>query len=219
MIGLEVEGRPLLRAYSMTSSKYDDHLEFLSIKVPDGPLTSRLQHIMPGDEILLSGKPTGTLILSSLLPGRRLFLFATGTGFAPFASLLRDPETYERFERIILVYGTRNVAELEFATRTITALRGHEIFAELCADKLDYYATVTREPYYRQGRVTDAITTGRLYRDLDVTALDAASDRAMICGNPGMLAEISAMLEGQGFTEGSSGEPGAYVIEKAFVQR
>lgn len=219
MIGLEVDGRPLLRAYSMSSAVYDDRLEFFSIKVPDGPLTSRLQHIVPGDEILVGPKPTGTLLLGNLNAGRRLLLFATGTGFAPFASIVRDPETYERFETVIAVEGCRHAAELAFATRVVIEARDHELVGELAAERLHYYATVTREPYHHQGRIPDLIATGRLFADLGLAPLDRDGDRAMICGNPNMLAELTALLRRSGFTEGSSGVPGEYVIEKAFVER
>lgn len=219
MIGLEVDGKPLMRAYSMASAHYDEYLEFFSIKVPDGPLTSRLQHIQLGDEILVSPKPTGTLLLTNLEPGKRLYLLATGTGLAPFGSLLRDPELYERFDEVILVNGSRRVAELQYATQTVVALREHEYLGELVAGKLDYYATVTREPYHHQGRITDLIENGKLFSDLDRPALDPANDRAMICGNPNMLIDLKAMLEARGFAEGSSGAPGAFVIERAFAER
>lgn len=219
MIGLEVEGRPLLRAYSMTSAAHDEWLEFFSIKVPDGPLTSRLQHIAVGDEVLIGTKPTGTLVLDNLSPGKRLFLLATGTGFAPFASILRDPETYEAFEQVVLVYGCRQAAELQFATQVVTELRSHEYLAELVEGKLVYYATVTREPYHHNGRITDAIRTGKLVADVGGPALDPASDRVMICGNPNMLKELRAMFAAAGFAEGNSGEAGDFLIERAFVER
>lgn len=219
MIGLEVNGRPLLRAYSMASAFYDDYLEFFSIKVPDGPLTSRLQHIKPGDEILVSPKPTGTLLIANLRPGRRLFLCATGTGFAPFASLLRDPEIYERFERVVLVYGCRQAAELTFATKATIDVREHELLGELSEGKLDYYATVTREPYHHQGRITDLMASGKLFRDLGIDPFDPEDDRVMICGNPDMTVDLRASLGAQGFSEGNSNVPGSFVIEKAFVER
>ncbi len=219
MIGLEVEGKPLLRAYSMASANYDEHLEFFSIKVPDGPLTSRLQHIVPGDELLVGAKPTGTLLLGNLLPGRTLYLLATGTGFAPFASLIRDPETWERFETVVAVEGCREAAELAFATETVMAVRSDEYLGEMAADKLRYYATVTRETYHHQGRITDHIASGRLTTELGLPPLDPATDRVMICGNPGMLADLKRLLESTGFIEGSSGEPGHFVIERAFVDR
>ena len=221
MIGLEVDGKPLVRAYSMASATYDECLEFFSIKVPDGPLTSRLQHIKVGDEILVGPKPTGTLLNGNLKPGKRLFLLATGTGFAPFASILREPDTYERFEQVILVNGSRRVAELAYATQVVTALRDHEYLGELVASKLHYYATVTREPFHNTGRITDLIETGKLFADLGMAeaGFSAADDRAMICGNPNMLADLRDMLEARGFVEGSSGVPGDYVVEKAFAER
>jgi len=219
MIGLEVDGRPLMRAYSMASANYDEHLDFFSIKVPDGPLTSRLQHIQPGDELLVGSKPTGTLLLGNLAPGKRLYLLATGTGFAPFASLLRDPETWERFETVVAVEGCREAAELAFATETVMDVRGHEYLGEMAAGKLLYYATVTRNAYHHQGRITDLIRSGAMLRELGLPDLDANEDRVMICGNPGMLAEIKTMLESSGFEERSSGKPGAFAIERAFVER
>ncbi len=219
MIGLEVDGKPLLRAYSMASANYDEHLEFFSIKVPDGPLTSRLQHIVPGDELLVGTKPTGTLLLGNLLPGRTLYLLATGTGFAPFASILRDPETWERFETVVAVEGCRETAELAFATETVMAVRTHEYLGEMAAEKLRYFATVTREAYHHQGRITDHVASGRLTAEFGLPPLDAKADRVMICGNPGMLADLKRRLESTGFIEGSSGEPGHFVIERAFVDR
>lgn len=219
MIGLEVDGRPLLRAYSMTSAFYDDFLEFFSIKVPDGPLTSRLQHIKPGDEILVNAKPTGTLLVSNLKPGKRLILMATGTGFAPFASILRDPATYESVEQIVVAYGCRQVAELQFATNVIIGVRDHELLGEVVAGKLEYYASVTREPYHRQGRVTDLLFSGKLLSDLGQTPLDRERDRVMICGNPAMTADLRKTLTERGFVEGTSNAPGDFVMEKAFVDR
>jgi ferredoxin--NADP+ reductase len=203
----------------MASANYDEHLEFFSIKVPDGPLTSRLQHIVPGDELLVGAKPTGTLLLGNLLPGRTLYLLATGTGFAPFASLLRDPETWERFETVVAVEGCREAAELAFATETVMAVRSDEYLGEMAADKLRYYATVTRETYHHQGRITDHIASGRLTTELGLPPLDPATDRVMICGNPGMLADLKRLLDSAGYVEGSSGEPGHFVIERAFVDR
>jgi ferredoxin--NADP+ reductase len=218
MIGLEVDGRPLLRAYSMASGVYDEWLEFYSIKVPDGPLTSRLQRIAAGDEILVSAKTTGTLVLSSLAPGRRLLLLGTGTGFAPFASILRDPETYERFESVVVVEGCRTADELTFPTNVVLDVRSHELIGEVTGG-LRYYATVTREPFHHQGRIPDLIRTGRLWSDLDAPPLDPAGDRVALCGSPGMLADVRALLDEAGFVEGSSGEPGSFVVEKAFVER
>ncbi len=219
MIGLLVEGKPLVRAYSIVSAPYDDYLEFLSIKVPNGPLTSRLQHIAEGDTVLIGRKPTGTLLIESLLPGKRLYLFATGTGFAPFGSIIRNPDTYERFEEIILVYGCRDTAELTFGTETVIALRESEFLGELADRQLVYYTTVTREPYYHMGRITDLVASGKLARDLDLPQLSPGEDRVMICGNPNMLVDLKAALLTSGFIEGSSGEPGSFVIEKAFAER
>jgi ferredoxin/flavodoxin---NADP+ reductase len=219
MIGLEVGGKPLMRAYSMASAFYDEHLEFFSIKVPDGPLTSRLQHIGIDNEVLVGPKPTGTLLLTNLAPGKRLFLLATGTGFAPFASLVRDPELYERFDEVVVVNGCRRVAELEYATRVVMQVRQHEYLAELVDGRLHYYATVTREPYYHRGRITDLIETGKLFDDLGAQPIDPAHDRVMICGNPNMLVDLKSMLEARNFEEGSSGNPAAFVIERAFAER
>jgi ferredoxin--NADP+ reductase len=219
MIGLETETRPLLRAYSITSAVYDDHLEFFSIKVPNGPLTSRLQHIKVGDDIVVNGKPTGTLLLTNLKPGKRLWLFATGTGFAPFASVLRDPETYETFDTIIAVEGCREVAELEFATNVVTEVRQHEYLGEAATGKLLYYATVTREPFHHHGRIPDLIASNKLTADLGIAPFGTEEDRVMMCGNPQMLADLKTLMQARGFTEGSSGEPGEFVIEKAFVEK
>jgi ferredoxin--NADP+ reductase len=218
MMGLETADRPLVRAYSLVSPTYEDTLEFLSIKVPDGPLTSRLQHIRQSDRILVSRKPTGTLVIHNLLPGRTLYLLATGTGLAPFMSIIRDPETYERFERIVLVHGCRQVAELAYGER-IVELPKDELIGEHARDQLIYYPTVTREPFQNRGRITDLVTSGRLFRDLGLAPLDAEHDRAMLCGSPQMLADMRPVLEALEFTEGSSSEPGQFVIEKAFVEK
>ncbi len=219
MIGLEVNGRPLVRAYSMASAVYDDHLEFFSIKVPDGPLTSRLQHITSGDVLLVGTKPTGTLLTANLKPGKRLFLLATGTGFAPFASILRDHETYDQYETIVAVEGCRQVAELEYATQVVVGVRSHEYLADMAADKLHYYATVTREAYHHQGRIPEALSSGKIFDSLKLPPLDLANDRFMMCGSPQMLTDMRKMLTGLGLEEGSSGKPGDFVIEKAFVEK
>ncbi len=219
MIGLPVDGKPLMRAYSIVSATYDEHLEFLSIKVPDGPLTSRLQHIAVGDTILMSRKPTGTLLIGNLKPGKRLYLLATGTGFAPFGSIIRDPEVYEKFEQVVVVYGCREVAELECGTRTVMSVRESEFLGELAKEQLLYYTTVTREAHYHQGRVTTLIENGQVFADLRLPALDPVHDRVMICGNPEMLVELRDMLAARGFDEGNNAAPGAFVIEKAFVER
>ncbi|MEM8972852.1 MAG: ferredoxin--NADP reductase [Pseudomonadota bacterium] len=219
MMGIEVEGKPLVRAYSMVSPNYDEALEWFSIKVPDGPLTSRLQDIQIGDPVLVSKKPVGTLIIDNLQPGRRLYLLSTGTGLAPFMSIIRDPETYERFERVVLVHGCRFVAELAYADRITEELPQDEYLGELIREKLIYYPTVTREPFEHRGRVTDLITGGRLFDDIGLPPLDAAEDRVMLCGNPDLLADMKPILEGRGFSEGSNNRPAEYIIEKAFVER
>ena len=217
MIGLRVEGKPLVRAYSIVSANYEDHLEFLSIKVPDGPLTSRLQHLKVGDTVLVGRKPTGTLIVDHLRPGSRLYMLSTGTGLAPFMSIVRDPETYEKYEHVILVHGVRQVDELAYHDVLSEHLPKHEVLGELVSSKLRYYPTVTREAYRNMGRVTELIDTGKLFADLEVPAFDPATDRVMICGSPGMLRDMKVLLEARGFVEGNSSNPGDFVIERAFV--
>jgi ferredoxin--NADP+ reductase len=219
MIGLRVNGKPLLRAYSIVSANYEDHLEFLSIKVPDGPLTSRLQNIQVGDTIIVGRKPTGTLVTDYLLPGKRLYLLSTGTGLAPFMSIIRDPETYEKFEQVILVHGVRQVDELAYHDVLVEHLPNHEFLGDLITSKLRYYPTVTREQYKNMGRVTDLITSGKLFEDLGVSKLDPAIDRVMICGSPGMLRDLKVMLEKDGFKEGNTSTPGDFVIERAFAEQ
>lgn len=220
MIGIEVEGRPLMRAYSIASANYDSHLEFLSIKVPDGPLTSRLQHLKQGDELFVSRKPVGTLLLSDLLPGKNLYLFSTGTGLAPFLSIIQDPEAYERFEKVILVHGVRMVSELAYADFITKELPQNEYFGDLVREKLIYYPTVTREPFRNRGRLTNLIDSGKLFADLGLPPLDPAVDRAMICGSPDMLADTGSRLKERGFKISPRiGEAGDYVIERAFVEK
>lgn len=219
MIGLEVEGRPLVRAYSMVSANYEERLEFFSIKVPDGPLTSRLQHIKEGDKILVGKKPTGTLMLDNLLPGRTLYLLSTGTGLAPFMSIIRDHETYERFEKVVLVHGCRHVNELAYGERIAQELPRDEFIGEAVAKQLVYYPTVTREPFQNRGRITDLISSGKLFTDIGTQPLVAEADRVMLCGSPQMIADMRAWLVGHDFAEGSSSEPGHFVIEKAFVEK
>ena len=220
MIGLEVEGRPLLRAFSFASANYDDHLEFYSIKVPDGPLTSRLQNIKPGDPILIGRKPTGTLILDHLLPGKRLYLLGSGTGLAPFMSIIRDPDTYERFQKVVLVHGVRKVDELAYADLIAHDLPRHDYLGEQVRDKLVYYPTVTREPFRNQGRLPDLIANGKLCSDIGFPQIDPATDRAMICGGPAMLKDMRSVLDGAGFTISTGiGQAGDYVIERAFVEK
>ncbi|ULQ47743.1 ferredoxin--NADP reductase [Flagellatimonas centrodinii] len=220
MIGLEVGGKKLMRAYSIASANHEEHLEFFSIKVPDGPLTSLLQNVRPGQEILVSRKPTGTLLLHDLKPGKRLFLFSTGTGLAPFLSLVKEPEMYERFEQVILVHGVRRISELAYEEYLSRTLPEDELFGPLLQGKLRYYPTVTREPYRNRGRLTDLITEGKLFRDLDIEPLDPATDRAMICGSPSMLADTAGLLDARGFEISPHiGQPGDYVIERAFVEK
>ena len=213
--------KPLLRAYSIASPSWDEELEFYSIKVQDGPLTSRLQHIQPGDALILRPKPVGTLVHDALLPGKRLWLFATGTGFAPFASLLRDPETYERFDRVIVTHTTRDVAELEYSRKLIEEIRGDDMLGELLGPenlaKLDYYPTTTRETSPKMGRITDLLRSGEALRDLGVDAITAEDDRAMVCGSIGLNTDLKEILEGFGLEEGANSEPKHYVVEKAFV--
>lgn len=220
MIGIEVEGRPLMRAYSIASANYDSHLEFLSIKVPDGPLTSRLQHLKQGDELMVSRKPVGTLVLSDLLPGKHLYLFSTGTGLAPFLSIIQDPEAYERFEKVILVHGVRMVSELAYADFITKELPQNEYFGDLVQEKLIYYPTVTREPFRNRGRLTELIDSGKLFADIGLPPLDPAVDRAMICGSPAMLEDTGSRLQERGFKISPRiGEAGDYVIERAFVEK
>ena len=219
MIGLRVNNKPLLRAYSIVSANYEEHLEFLSIKVPDGPLTSLLQHIKVGDKIIVGRKPTGTLLIDYLLPGKRLFLLSTGTGLAPFMSIVRDPATYEKFEQIILVHGVRQKDELAYHDLLVEHLPAHEFLGDMVTSQLRYYPTVTREAYRTMGRVTQLMDNGKLFEDLKLPSLDAAHDRVMICGSPGMLKDLKHMLERKGFEEGSTSRPGAFVIERAFAEQ
>ena len=219
MIGLRVNDKPLLRAYSIVSANYEEHLEFLSIKVEEGPLTSRLQHIKVGDSIIVGKKPTGTLLIDYLLPGKRLYMLSTGTGLAPFMSIIRDPETYERFEQVILVHGVRQVDELAYHDLMTHHLPQHEFLGDMIRQKLLYYPTVTRETYRNMGRVTDLITSGKLFEDLSLPSFKREEDRVMICGSPGMLNDLKAMLEERGFHEGNTTTPGDFVIERAFVEK
>lgn len=218
MIGMEAEGKPLVRAYSVASPNYEPYLEFLSIKVPDGPLTSRLQHAAVGDTLLVGKKPTGTLVIDYLLPGKRLYLFATGTGLAPFMSIIRDPDTYERFERVILVHGVRTADELAYHDLLVDHLPRHEFLGDTIAAQFTYYPTVTRQPYRTMGRITELIDKGKLASDLDLPLLDPGEDRVMICGSPHMLRDLKTMLEARGLTEASTSMPGDFVIERAFAE-
>ncbi len=220
MIGLEVDGLPLTRAYSIASPNYAEHLEFFSIKVPNGPLTSRLQHVKVGDKLLVGRKPTGTLVIHDLKPGKHLYFLSTGTGLAPFMSLIQDIEVYDRFEKVILVHGVRTVSELAYAEFITQTLPQHEFLGEEVSKKLIYYPTVTREPFKNQGRLTDLIENGKLFSDIGLPPLNPAEDRVMICGSPQMLKDTENLLDARGFQVSSKiGIPGDYVIEKAFVEK
>lgn len=215
------KAKPLLRAYSIASPAWDEELEFYSIKVPDGPLTSRLQHLKVGDQIILRPKPVGTLVHDALLPGKRLWFFATGTGIAPFASLIREPQTYEDYDQIILTHTCRDVAELTYGRELVDAVRADEMLAEVIgegfADKLVYYPTTTREQSPRMGRITELLKDGTLFRDLGIDGIGPQSDRAMVCGSMGLNMDLKAILEGYGLREGANSDPREYVVEKAFV--
>ena len=219
MLGLRIDGKPLLRAYSIASANYEEHLEFFSIKVDEGPLTSKLQHIQPGDTIIVGRKPTGTLVLDYLLPGKRLYMLSTGTGLAPFLSIVRDPDTYERYDQIILVHGVRQIDELAYHDLLLEHLPAHEFLGDMVSSKLRYYPTVTRESFRTMGRIPELIETGKLFTDLDVPPLDPAIDRVMICGSPGMLRDLKHMLEARGYKEGNTSTPGDFVIERAFAEQ
>jgi ferredoxin--NADP+ reductase len=219
MIGLRGDnGKPLLRAYSIASANYEEHLEFLSIKVQDGPLTSRLQHIQVGDAIVVGRKPTGTLLIDYLTPAKRLYLIGTGTGLAPFMSIIRDPETYERFEQVILLHGVREVKELAYHDYITQELPQNEFLGEMVTKQLMYYPTVTREAFVHQGRVTELLENGQISTELSLPELNPAEDRVMICGSPEMLRDLKALCERKGFVEGNTSTPGQYVIERAFVE-
>ena len=220
MIGIEVEGRPLTRAYSMASPNYEEHLEFFSIKVPNGPLTSRLQHLKVGDDLLVSRKPTGTLIIHDLRPGKNLYLLSTGTGLAPYMSLIQDIEMYERFEKIILVHGVRTVNELAYADFIENELPNNEFFGEEVKNKLIYYPTVTQEDFRNQGRLTNLIKSGKLFTDIGLPPINPKEDRAMICGSAEMLKDTQELLDSLGLEVSPRiGQPGDYVIEHAFVEK
>ena len=218
MIGLEHDGRPLLRAYSIVSANYEEELEFFSIKVPDGPLTSKLQHLNVGDEIYVNSKPTGTLTVDNLLPGKRLYMLSTGTGLAPFLSIIRDPEVYEQYDKIILTHGVRTVNELAYRELITEHLPKHEYFGEEISEKLIYYPTVTREKYKNQGRLTDLMTSGELFENIGQPPLNPDEDRVMMCGSPSMLKDLVTILDDRGFKETRHGDLGSYVIERAFVE-
>jgi len=217
MLGLMVGDKPLLRAYSIASPSWDDGLDFFSIKVPDGPLTSRLQHIREGDTILLGKKPTGTLVLDALKPGKRLYMLSTGTGIAPFASLVREPEAYEKFDQIILTHTCRNVADLGYGKQLVDSIGRDPLVGEMVGGRLTYYATTTREDFPTRGRITDLIENGRIFADLGIAPMNPEEDRVMICGSMAMLKDTKAIVESLGFTEGSNANPGDFVVEKAFA--
>lgn len=219
MIGLKGEGgKPLLRAYSIASANHEDHLEFLSIKVPGGPFTSKLQCIQPGDTIMVGRKPTGTLLIDHLLPGKRLYLLATGTGLAPFLSVIRDPCTYQRFPTVVLAHGVRHASELAYHDYLSKDLQRDEFFGEMVSNQLRYYPTVTRDPYRTQGRLTTLIESGAMFDDLHVPPLNVAEDRVMICGGPAMLRDLKRICEERGMREGNTSHPGEFVVERAFVE-
>ncbi len=219
MMGMEIEGRPLMRAYSMASANYEDHLEFYSIKVQHGALTSRLQHIIEGDEILVSKKPTGTLLWDRLRPGKHLYLLSTGTGLAPFLSIIKDPEVYENFEKVILVHGCRYINELTYQRLITHELKHNEYFGDSVKEKLIYYPAVTREPYINYGRITNLLQTGKLNDDIGTPALNLEHDRFMLCGSPSMLTSLTEILDDLGFTETRKNDLGEYVIERAFLEK
>lgn len=219
MIGLRLDEKPLLRAYSVASANYEDRLEFFSIKVADGPLTSHLQHLKQGDEVIVSRKTTGTLVIDNLESGRNLYLVGTGTGLAPFLSVIKDPETYERFEKVILLHGCRRVAELAYGEMITEQLPEDDLIGELVRDQLIYYPTVTRDPFRNRGRITDLMTSGKLFSENDLAPLAPEHDRAMICGSPALVHDTRALLLAKGFVEGNHGQPGQFVLEKAFVER
>ena len=220
MIGLpeEKETRPLMRAYSMVSANYEEELEFFSIKVPDGPLTSKLQHLKPGDPVLVSMKSTGTLIADNLLSGKHLYLLGTGTGLAPFMSIIKDPEVYEEFEKIILVHGVRTIDELAYQEFIEKELPENEFFGKEVMEKLIYYPTVTREAYKNTGRITDLMTSGKLFNDIGLPVPNVEDDRFMLCGSPAMLKDLTSIFEERGFKESRHGDQGHFVIERAFVE-
>jgi ferredoxin/flavodoxin---NADP+ reductase len=219
-LGMEIEGRPLLRAYSVASPNYEERLDFLSIKVPHGPLTSRLQHLQPGDHLLMGRKASGSLLVSDLTPARNLYLFSTGTGLAPFMSVIRDPQTYERFEKVILLHGVRRLNDLAYRDYLTHELPRHEYVGDAVRQQLIYCPSVTREPFERQGRVDELVDGGVLEREFGLPPLKPTTDRAMICGSPAMLKTVSDMLQRRGFQLSPGiGQPGEVVIERAFADK
>ena len=218
MLGLVADGKPLVRAYSVVSPYYADELEFFSIKVQDGPLTSRLQHVKVGDEVLVGKKPTGTLVLDGLRPGKTLYLLGTGTGLAPFLSLVRDPETYERYDKVVVTHTVRRAIDLAYRHFLEEGLPGDADLGELVAPKLIYYPSVTRDAFVHQGRITDLIASGQLFADIGLPEFDRTRDRVMLCGGPSVLADLKALLLERGYEEGSIASPGDFVLERAFVE-
>lgn len=217
MIGLPNAEKPVFRAYSIASPSWDEELEFFSIKVPDGPLTEHLQKIQVGDTILMRKKPTGTLVNDALLGGKRLWMFSTGTGIAPFASLVRDPETYEKFDEVILTHTCRETAELKYGQDLYKSCMEDPLVGEFATGRLRHYATTTRDDYEKTGRITDLMRSGKLFADLDVDPISPETDRGMICGSMAMLQETKALLEGYGLEEGANSAPNTFVVERAFV--
>ena len=219
MIGMEVDDKPLLRAYSIASANYEDEMEFFSIKVQDGPLTKHLQNLQVGDEILVGTKPVGTLLTDNLLPGKNLYLLSTGTGLAPFMSIIKEPAIYEQFDNVILTHGVREVSELAYRKFIEEELPNNEYFGDMVRDKLHFYPTVTREPFRNQGRLTELMTSGKLFADLGLPSPNLEDDRFMLCGSPSMLKDLCDILDKQGFEESRKGNLGHYVIERAFVEQ
>jgi ferredoxin--NADP+ reductase len=219
MIGLEIDNKPLLRAYSIASANYEEEMEFFSIKVQDGPLTKHLQNLKVGDEILVGTKPVGTLIADHLIPGKNLYLLSTGTGLAPFMSIIKDPEIYEQFDNVILTHGVRETSELAYKDFIEKELPNNEYFGDVVREKLKYYPTVTREEFRNQGRLTDLVESGKLFSDLGLPDINLENDRFMLCGSPSMLKDFCKILDDRGFEEARQGEQGHYVIERAFVEK
>ena len=218
MVGLLVDGKPLMRAYSVASANWEEELEFFSIKVPEGPLTSRLQHLKVGDDVLISAKPTGTLVVRDLNPGKNLYLLSTGTGIAPFLSVTKDPDVYEQFEKVILIHGVRHEKDLAYYERFLTELPNHEYLGDMVREKLIYYPIVSREPYIHHGHLTDLMRSGELFKDIGLPFMNPQTDRAMICGGPAMLKDTSQMLTDFGLQiSPKTGVRGDFVIERAFV--
>lgn len=217
MIGLPNAERPVFRAYSVASPFWDEEIEFYSIKVPGGPLTEHLQKIVPGDTVLMRKKPTGTLVLDALLPGKRLYLFSSGTGVAPFAGIIRDPETYEKFEEVVLIQTCREVAELTYITEMVENLKNDPLVGEVAPQRLRLHTTTTREQFVRMGRITEIMANGSFFAETGLPPINAEQDRGMICGSMHMLKDTKAMLESFGLSEGSNHAPGTFVVERAFV--